>query len=73
MRVPRSRISVVPALHAPLRSFQEAAVFLALQQGQQLAQDEPAVAHQTYVNRMAQPDARALEVDLNAFALPGLG
>ncbi len=64
---------LVPLLHALLGLLQEAAILLALDQRQQRLQDALAVADQADVDRVAQADARRIDVDLDALGLAGLG
>ena len=61
-----------PALHALLRLFEEALV-LGLQQRQQSVKDGLGIADQADIRRVAQADARGIDVDLHALRLSGFG
>ena len=64
---------LVPLLHPLLGLLQKAAVLLGLDQGQQRFQDTPALADQADVRRKTQPDARRVNVNLDALGLARLG
>ena len=62
-----------PFAHAFLRGFQKPAVLFALQEREEFLQSPPAVACEPRLDRVTEPDAGGIDVELNTARLACLG
>jgi hypothetical protein len=61
-----------PLLHFLLRFFQEAAILVSTEKGEERLQSPARIPHQTHFDRIAQADARGIDVELDAPGLSGI-